>query len=71
MGVLLTTTASADQRMIEIETKIAFQDKLLDELNGVVYQQQLKVDELEKKVSDLQKKISDDINGAHIPPPHY
>ncbi len=67
----MTTTASADQRMIEIETKIAFQDKLLDELNGVVYQQQLKVDELEKKVSDLQKKISDDINGAHIPPPHY
>lgn len=57
--------------MIEIETKIAFQDKLLDELNGVVYQQQLKVDELEKKILDLQKKISDDINGAHIPPPHY
>ncbi len=62
---------STEQRMIEIETKIAFQDKLLDELNGVVYQQQLKVDELEKKILDLQKKISDDINGAHIPPPHY
>ncbi len=62
---------TTEQHIIGIETKIAFQDKLLDELNAVVYQQQLKMDELEKKVSDLQKKIADDINGAHIPPPHY
>ncbi|OFZ29166.1 MAG: hypothetical protein A2622_14080 [Bdellovibrionales bacterium RIFCSPHIGHO2_01_FULL_40_29] len=60
-----------DQRLIEIETKIAYQDKLLEELNGVVYQQQIKVDELEKMVKELQKKIGDDINGAHVVPPHY
>ncbi len=60
-----------DERLIHIETKIAFQDKVIDELNAVVYSQQLKVDELEKKVADLQKKIADDINAAHIPPPHY
>ena len=62
---------TTDERLIHIETKIAFQDKVIDELNAVVYAQQLKMDELEKKVADLQKKIADDINTAHIPPPHY
>ncbi len=62
---------TSDQRLIHIETKIAFQDKVIDELNAVVYAQQLKMDELEKKIADLQKKIADDINAAHIPPPHY
>ena len=62
---------TTDERLIHIETKIAFQDKVIDELNAVVYSQQLKIDEIEKKVADLQKKIADDINTAHIPPPHY
>ncbi len=62
---------TTDERLIHIETKIAFQDKLVDELNAVVYSQQLKIDELEKKVKEMQKKIADDINAAHIPPPHY
>lgn len=60
-----------DQRIISIETKMAYQDKLLDELNGVIYEQQLKIDVLEKKVLDLRKKNVDDINPAHQPPPHY
>ena len=42
-----------DQRLIEIETKIAYQDKLLEELNGVVYQQQIKVDELDLQLKSL------------------
>lgn len=62
---------TTDERLIHIETKISFQDKVIDELNAVVYSQQLKIDEIEKKVADLQKKIADDINTAHIPPPHY
>ena len=60
-----------EKRIIEIETKIAYQDKLVDELNNVVYEQQLKIDVLEKKVLDLRKKNVDDINPAHQPPPHY
>ena len=60
-----------EKRIIEIETKIAYQDKLVDELNNVVYEQQLKIDLLEKKVLDLRKKVVDDINPAHQPPPHY
>lgn len=60
-----------DQRLIEIETKIAYQDKIIEELNHVVYEQQLKIDLLEKKVLDLRKKVSDEINTAHIAPPHY
>lgn len=60
-----------EKRIIEIETKIAYQDKLVDELNNVVYEQQLKIDILEKKVLDLRKKNVDDINPAHQPPPHY
>lgn len=62
---------TTDERLIHIETKFAFQDKLIDELNAVVYSQQLKMDDLEKKITEMQKKIADDINAAHIPPPHY
>lgn len=60
-----------EKRWVEIETKIAYQDKLVEELNQVVYQQQLKLDELDKLVSELRKKITDDINPNHIAPPHY
>ena len=60
-----------ENRMIEIETKMAYQEKIVDELNSVVYEQQLKIDILEKKVLDLRKKNVDDINPAHQPPPHY
>ena len=62
---------TSEERLIEIETKIIYQDRLLEELNGVVYQQQMTIDELNKKVSELQKKVGDDINGAHVVPPHY
>ncbi len=60
-----------ENRLIEIETKMVYQDKLVEELNQVVYQQQIKLDELEKIVKELRKKMNDDINTAHIPPPHY
>ncbi len=60
-----------ENRWVEIETKIAYQDKLVEELNQVVYQQQLKLDELAKFVSEIRKKITDDINPNHIAPPHY
>ncbi len=60
-----------EYRIIEIETRMVYQDKLVDELNSVVYEQQLKIDGLEKKVLDLRKRIVDDINPAHQAPPHY
>lgn len=60
-----------ENRLIDIETKIVYQDRLLEDLNQVIYQQQLKMDELEKKVSELLKKMGDDINPAHLAPPHY
>lgn len=62
---------NTESRLIELETKIAFQDKLLEELNGVIYRQQLTIDELEKKINEMQKRLADDINSAHVPPPHY
>ena len=62
---------TTELQLIEIETKIAYQEKLMEELNSVVYQQQLKIDELEKIISEVRKKIADDINTAHIAPPHY
>lgn len=36
-----------DDRLIEIESKIAFQEDLLQELNKTVYEQQKKIDRLE------------------------
>ena len=65
-----------DQRIIDLETKISFQDKSIEDLSDSVYRQQQQLGELEKKLQIIQKRIESDQNGdseirPQEKPPHY
>ena len=53
-----------EDRLVNIETKIAFQEDLLEELNKIVYQQQQKLDQLEAVCSSLAGHIQSLIEAA-------
>ncbi len=68
----------SEQRLVDIETKIAFQEKSIKDLNDVIYEQQQEIDRL-RAICDLLvgrvKDLSDFIPGSDGPadekPPHY
>ncbi len=66
-----------EERLVNIETKIAFQEDLIEELNKVVYQQQQKLSQLEKICKSLVRHIQslDETGHENKPvnemPPHY
>ncbi|KAF1048286.1 MAG: Protein SlyX [Herbaspirillum frisingense] len=68
---------SSEDRIIDIETKLAHQEDLVDELNKTVYRQQKKIEELEMLLGALAKRFrelsdaSQDRAAANEKPPHY
>ncbi len=66
-----------ENRIIELETKISYQEHLIQELNDVVTHQQKQIDALELEI----KRIRDHLKGTsssqiarpeeEVPPPHY
>ena len=66
-----------EERLIELETKISYQDHLIGELNDVVIRQQAQLNKLEKEIRQMREHL----NGAtssglarpdeETPPPHY
>lgn len=70
------STMSSEQRFIDLETKIAHQEYLLEELNQVLYQQQKTIDALETTLKTLSKRLEslgdgEEIRGPNEKPPHY
>ena len=65
----------SEQRLIDIETKLAHQEILIDELNEVIARQQTTIDTLEKALTVLAKKVrlpdTKPIGPADQKPPHY
>ena len=63
------------QRLIELERKISYQDKLLQELNEVIFVLSKRLDQLEFR----HKALNDQIASGNLvkrqedetPPPHY
>jgi SlyX protein len=68
---------STEDRLVELEIKIARQDDMVDTLNRMVYRQQKKIDELEALCSALARHIKDvretatDQSPVDEKPPHY
>ena len=66
-----------DERLTNIEIKIARQEDLVETLNQMVYRQQKKIDELESLCAALARHVKDasgaghDAGGANERPPHY
>jgi len=63
--------------LIELETKISYQDHIIGELNEVVTRQQRQIDQLEKAVEQLRQHLKQGANTGlarpeeEVPPPHY
>lgn len=65
-----------EQRLIDLETKIAYQDKIIEDLSDVLYKQQQQITGLEKALELLKRQIDSFQNGdneirGHEKPPHY
>ncbi len=66
-----------EERLVKIETKITFQEDLIEELNKTVYQQQIKLGRLEAVCESLVRHIESleeaGGEGKHVNerPPHY
>ncbi|HEX5364609.1 MAG TPA: SlyX family protein [Gallionella sp.] len=66
-----------DERLIDIETKIAYQEDLIEELNKTIYQQQKRLERLEAVCQTLAGHIEslnaakNDGMPANERPPHY
>ncbi len=66
-----------EKRLDTIETKIAYQEQTISELNSVIIEQQKTIDRLEKTlktVTDKIREIADSAGsdkGTNSKPPHY
>ncbi|MFJ9451838.1 MULTISPECIES: SlyX family protein [unclassified Herbaspirillum] len=67
-----------EERLVDIELKLTHQEDTVDTLNKIVYEQQKKIDELEKLLTALARQVKDAANSASEPrsienerPPHY
>jgi SlyX protein len=66
-----------EERLVEIEIKIARQEDLVETLNQLVYQQQKKIAELEAMCAALARHLRDmsgqgsEAGAPHEKPPHY
>jgi SlyX protein len=74
---LLEANMTTEDRIVDIEIKVARQEDLVDTLNKTVYQQQKKIDELEILCAALARHVKDmrdaasETNAASERPPHY
>jgi len=67
----------SEERFIDLETRLAYQDQLLSELNDVVTAQQAKIMQLEQLCKALVQRVRSAAEGipendpADERPPHY
>ena len=68
----------SEERLVEIETKIAFQEETIKDLNDVLYEQQQEIERLGSLCDALVKRVkefSEFAPGVGAPanekPPHY
>ncbi len=65
------------RRLTDLEIKTSFQEDLLEQLNQVVYQQQLKIDQLAEELARLRQQLQDNASTPTFRslrdelPPHY
>ena len=68
----------SEQKIVELEEKIAFLQNMIDELNMVVFRQGEKLDKLNLKLKDTHDKLLDQSESISVQneasddkPPHY
>ncbi len=64
-------------RVVEIETRVAFQDQTIQELNEAVIRQQREIDSLTRELETLRERLRGLVpspvvpSDEETPPPHY
>ena len=67
----------ADDQLINIETKLSYQENLLDQLNSIIIKQQEELDILKRALLSIQERVtilnesSREIADSDERPPHY
>lgn len=63
----------SEERLVEVETRIAFQEQTIKELSDVIFQQQQELERLAVICADFakQSKASGSTGPANEKPPHY
>jgi SlyX protein len=67
------TDSQDNERFLVLETKVAYQEKLIADLNEVILQRGREIDTLTARVQNLEKSFSEGAgpDPSHEPPPHY
>ena len=66
-----------NERLVDLEARLAFQERALQELNDVVVRQQRDIDRLTKEVEALRSQMRNVMpalvapQSDETPPPHY
>jgi SlyX protein len=65
--------AESSNRLTVLEERYAYQERLLEKLNEVLYEQQKTIDLLEARIRRLEELVCDKDDSAlrHEKPPHY
>ena len=67
----------SEDRLVDLETRLAYQDQLVDELNKLVYEQDKRLRKLEETCKELSKQFTSLAEDSGVteyddqPPPHY
>jgi SlyX protein len=66
-----------EERFIDLETRLVYQERTIEELNEVIIRQQGQIDVLEEKLAAIVNHIRESASpvtgdaGDEPPPPHY
>ena len=62
-----------EERLVALESRIAFQDHTIEELNAVLTRQQTQIDTLIQRLTEVVEQIGPSVvgKGPDSPPPHY
>ena len=66
-----------DERIAELESRLAFQDDVIDKLNDVVTNQQQQLDKISRELVNLRGQVKSlapsnvATESEETPPPHY
>ncbi|WP_231368634.1 SlyX family protein [Mariprofundus ferrooxydans] len=69
--------APMENRIIELETRLSYQEHTIGELNEVVTRQQRQIDRLEEAIRQLRQHLKQQGSSGlarpdeEVPPPHY
>ncbi|MCM8533098.1 MAG: SlyX family protein [Lentisphaeraceae bacterium] len=65
-------SSDLESRVIELESIVSYQDQMLEDLNGVIIEQQKNIDTFEKELTSLKSSIQSSLEEMNDKkPPHY